>query len=162
MTNRSQERGESSNANELKVFWKRIWKLEVSAVVKNFVWKLGNNLLPTKELLVQKHIGQDPYCPFYLSNTESASHIIWECQSSKGVWQECSRRVQKLSMQVSDGFDFLFQLFSKLEDEAIVEEVTVARLIWIVGIPLSFAMSSLPPIRLLVWQRSRWSLTNSP
>lgn len=84
MTNRSQSRGECSYARDQTAVWKTIWSLGVSVVVKNFAWKVGNNLLPTKELLVQRHIGQDPYCPFCLLSTESICHILWECPSCCG------------------------------------------------------------------------------
>jgi hypothetical protein len=131
LTNRSLMEGECSSAAEQQGVWNTIWSLDVPEVVKNFAWKLGNNLLPTKERLVQRYIGQDLFFPFCLIHTESACHIMWECPSSVALWQECSRRVQKLALHVNDGLDFLQQILSKLEEAEVVEVLSVARLIWL-------------------------------
>jgi hypothetical protein len=55
--------GESSHAKEEEVFWKELWKLRAPAVVKNFVWKVGNELLPTKGNLFRRKVIQDMAYP---------------------------------------------------------------------------------------------------
>lgn len=131
MTRRVQEFGECSKTKENHDFWKAIWNLQAPAVLKNFVWKICNNLLPTKENLFRKHIVHDPLCPFCLVNTETTCHILWSCPSSVAVWQERSRRVQKISLVESEGVCFIKQLMAKLEVEEVEEALTVARLIWL-------------------------------
>jgi hypothetical protein len=37
--------GESSGAREEEEFWQELWKIETPAVVKNFLWKVGNNMI---------------------------------------------------------------------------------------------------------------------
>jgi ribosomal protein L37AE/L43A len=91
MARREQEIGECSQAGEQQDIWKLIWKLKVLAMLKNFAWKVGANLLPTKTNMVSRRIGDDPYCPICTSTFETISHIIWECPSSTAVWQECSK-----------------------------------------------------------------------
>lgn len=66
MQQRSQEMGESSSAGIHQELWKLVWKLPSPPVLKNFVWKVGNDLLPTNARLVQRHIRQDPLCPICL------------------------------------------------------------------------------------------------
>jgi len=66
--------------------WKTIWKLKVPAITKNFLWKICNNLLPTKENLFKKNIVQDPLCPFCRVDIETIGHILWSCPSSMAVW----------------------------------------------------------------------------
>lgn len=36
--------------------WKQIWKLPTPGVVRNFIWKLCSNILPTKDHLFRRHI----------------------------------------------------------------------------------------------------------
>jgi hypothetical protein len=91
------EKGECSKKAIYSEVWKKIWKLKVPGVKKNFLWKVGNNILPTKENLYKKKITQDPLCPICGLFSESVGHILWSCSSSVAVWQECSRRIQKLS-----------------------------------------------------------------
>jgi hypothetical protein len=83
--------GESSTAMVSRDFWKTIWNLHIPAVLKFFLWKACNNLLPTKENLYSKKIVQDPLCPLSLQASESVGHILWSCPSSVAAWQECGR-----------------------------------------------------------------------
>ncbi len=41
----NQSLGESSGAREEEEFWQELWKIETPAVVKNFLWKVGNNMI---------------------------------------------------------------------------------------------------------------------
>jgi hypothetical protein len=44
--------------------WKEIWKLKVPNVVKHFLWKALNNLLPTKTNLARKGLLKTPSAPY--------------------------------------------------------------------------------------------------
>jgi hypothetical protein len=95
MTSRSQSRGECSNVGDNMTVWNIIWRLGIPAAVKNFAWKVGNDILPMNELFVRRKIGYDPFCLFCLLCTESICHFF---PSSMAVWQECSCRIQKMVM----------------------------------------------------------------
>jgi len=84
-----------------EAFWTNLWRLPAPATIKNFVWKVGNELLSTKANLYKKHITQDPVCPICLQESEDVFHILWSCKSSMAVWQE--RKFQKLAVGVGDG-----------------------------------------------------------
>jgi hypothetical protein len=47
------------------------------------------------------------------------------------VWQESSKRPQKLALLARDGNELLSQFFEKLTDEEVVEAIMVARMIWL-------------------------------
>jgi hypothetical protein len=47
------------------------------------------------------------------------------------VWQESSRRVQKLSLVESGSLELLQQLMEKLEEDDFIEAVTLPRMIWL-------------------------------
>lgn len=107
MSSRAQERGECSSVQERTKVLKHVWKLKTTGVVKNFLWKLCSNALPTKDLLLRRHIVSDSTCPMCLTNPEIAWHMLWSCPAVVSVWLECSRRLQKLSLGESDGKGWL-------------------------------------------------------
>jgi hypothetical protein len=51
---------------------------------------------------------------------ESTGHISWSCPSAMGVWQECRRRVQKLSIMENDGYKLVQHLMEKLEESKVL------------------------------------------
>jgi len=76
MNQRQQGVGESSKHQEVQLFWKSLWQLPVQPAERNFVWKVCNNILPTKETLFRKGILDDPYCPLCLTQPETFSHSV--------------------------------------------------------------------------------------
>jgi hypothetical protein len=66
------------------------------------------------------------------------------------VWQKCSRRIQKLALEVSDGNGFLQQLIAKLDAEELVEVLTVERLIWLHRNSFVFSSDFTPPLHLVM------------
>jgi ribonuclease HI len=131
MAARSTDHGESSMAMSATEVWKQIWKFPAPGVVRNFVWKLCSNILSTKDQLFRRHIVQDPVCPMCSNAEDTLWHMVWTCPASVAVWQECSQRVQKLSLQEDDGLGWFLQIRERLEGEELVEAVTIARLLWL-------------------------------
>lgn len=63
--------GETSKERGADIRWRRIWELEVPNMVKIFLWKAADELLPTRKNLYQKKIVEDPYCLICLREEES-------------------------------------------------------------------------------------------
>jgi hypothetical protein len=59
MQHRNCSKGESSTRRQNEGVWKTIWTLSVPPVLKNFAWKVCQNILPTKANLFSKKIVQD-------------------------------------------------------------------------------------------------------
>lgn len=128
---KEQEEWESSNGGINRLFWKSLWAMNVPGVFKNFMWKVSLNLLPTKDNLYRKKIAQDPLCPICLRERETTGHILWGCRSSQAVWQESSRKIQKISLAEDDGMALLQALHEKLEEHDFIHVILVAQLIWL-------------------------------
>lgn len=61
------QRGECSSGgasiSDNSKWWKRIWKLQCSQKIKQFIWRLAHNSLPLKMNIKQKGIDLDTRCP---------------------------------------------------------------------------------------------------
>lgn len=149
MGTRQHRIGESSSAMQIREFWKFLWSRDISPTLKNFAWRMGNDLLPTKCSLFQKGILEDPHCPFCLEHIETIFHVLWSCPSSVAVWQESLRIIQKLALMDLDGRGLLIQLWNKLEAVEFDEALTTLRLIWFRQNAYVFDRGFSPPSQLI-------------
>jgi hypothetical protein len=85
----------------------------------------------TKEVLFRRHFVSDQLCPMCLIGHEITWHMVWACPDSVVVWQECSRRIQKVSSVEDDGISWFTQIRERLSGDDLIEAVTVARLLWL-------------------------------
>lgn len=76
---------ESSNSSNLP-FWKAIWKIKAPNSVRNFIWRLARDILPTRSRLERKGIILDTQCPLCCKNSETSSHLFMHCDMAKLVW----------------------------------------------------------------------------
>uniref|UniRef100_A0A803NYG4 Reverse transcriptase domain-containing protein n=1 Tax=Cannabis sativa TaxID=3483 RepID=A0A803NYG4_CANSA len=68
-------------------FWRSLWKLKIPPKVKNFMWRLVSNTLPTCLQLITKHVDISSNCPVCKCHPESASHAIISCSFASSCWQ---------------------------------------------------------------------------
>jgi ribonuclease HI len=125
------EEGSCSNTHVTQDLWKKVWSLKGSRVVKFFLWKACNDVLPTKEKLFKRKITPDPLCPICGSEPESTSHILWNCPAAQDVWSECNGKLQKRKCGGDDFMELLESLRQCLNEEEMHLMVTVARQIWL-------------------------------
>jgi len=106
ISRRAQEKGESSREAANCRIWKSIWRLRVPPVARHFCWKVCHNLLPTMVNLTAKKVVPNLECPICSREPETA--VI--------VWQESSKRIQKLGLMARDGKELLTLFIEKLDD----------------------------------------------
>lgn len=66
--------------------WKNIWKLQTPSKVKNFMWCLCQNALPTKDNLFRRKILPDPICPLCTHERETVEHLFLLCPWTSQIW----------------------------------------------------------------------------
>jgi hypothetical protein len=86
------EEGSSSAPRGDRAVW---WKLPVLPKVRNFLWKLTNNGLPTNANRRYRHLTVDGSCELCLHNSEDGFHAVKECPHAKGL-RFAMRRVWSL------------------------------------------------------------------
>jgi hypothetical protein len=104
-----------------------------------------NNVLPVTQNLFARKITLSSDCPIYFQEPETMVHSLWSCPSAMVVWQEGSRRIQKLALGANDGMELVRQLFAKLSIEEVGEALVTARLIWLRRNKAVFEHSFSPP-----------------
>jgi hypothetical protein len=60
-----------------------IWKAQLPNKIKNFMWRLAKNILPTRANLLKKVIHLDVSCPLCHSVDENAQHLSMHCNLVK-------------------------------------------------------------------------------
>lgn len=91
--------------------WKKLWKALVDERVKNFIWRLSKDILPTKYNLRKKGIRSDVSCPFCQLYPKSSLNLFRECDFSKRVFFSLP-----LGVHFSDGiwvFDWIFDFLER-------------------------------------------------
>lgn len=72
----------SSNPN-MHNLWKETWKAPVPSKVRNFMWRLAKNTLPTRANISKKGIYLDTSCPLCNEACETTEHMIRHCSIMK-------------------------------------------------------------------------------
>lgn len=68
--------------------WSKIWRMLIPHKARVFLWRLGRNNLPVKEALSHKGVNLTTNCSFYVTHSESAEHLFFNCHFAKKCWQE--------------------------------------------------------------------------
>ncbi|XP_030483709.2 uncharacterized protein LOC115700281 [Cannabis sativa] len=67
-------------------FWDKLWRLKVPPKVKDLLWRVASNCLPTKVQLRHRHVNIDSICPVCSSDSETILHRLVECSFPRACW----------------------------------------------------------------------------
>lgn len=66
--------------------WRSIWGLRVPNKVKNFLWRVCHEAIPTKSNLKRRHIIINSLCEQCWNEDETPLHALWSCCELSSVW----------------------------------------------------------------------------
>jgi ribonuclease HI len=75
-----------SSGHQTSRLWTEIWKATVPNRVKNFLWRLAKNILPTRDNLSKKGVQIENLCPLCNAEPETVDHIFLHCQIARLTW----------------------------------------------------------------------------
>ena len=78
MENQNQQ-PRQSDTHLLKPLWQGIWNLKVPSKVKNLIWRVAKNSLPTKQNLLRRKIIIINYSDQCQSQHEDVLHALYLC-----------------------------------------------------------------------------------
>uniref|UniRef100_A0A803PGT3 Reverse transcriptase domain-containing protein n=1 Tax=Cannabis sativa TaxID=3483 RepID=A0A803PGT3_CANSA len=84
---REKQKAETSNKSIARGWWKSVWQSSITPKMKNFVWRVCHNRLPSKSELVKRGIQLDSTCSGCWNREETIGHALWKCPRLKVVWQ---------------------------------------------------------------------------
>lgn len=127
---RENTQAEHSRAGLNRPIWKKIWKLNIPPKVRNFLWRAGSNILPTRENLRRHRVQVEPWCELCCQCRETVAHVLWECPLARNVWALCQGKVQKCPNTVQDFFSLFTMLVDRFSRQEIEQWATVSWSIW--------------------------------
>ncbi|KAM7262379.1 hypothetical protein ACFE04_021456 [Oxalis oulophora] len=87
--------------------WQRLWNLLIPPKIKEFVWRVYHNVLPSKIRLIQKGLTMDPTCLF-CSFEEDTLHVLLLCERAGAVWSYWDRNDLLQADSIRDLFVLVF------------------------------------------------------
>ncbi|MCH98629.1 ribonuclease H protein, partial [Trifolium medium] len=66
--------------------WRLIWRIKAPPKIKNFMWRLCRNCIPTRTRLLQKGVNCPNNCVLCDEEAEDNLHILIYCDTIKQVW----------------------------------------------------------------------------
>jgi hypothetical protein len=103
------------------IIWKILWKLDVSAKVKIYCWRILHGVLPLKAILFRRHIGDNGLCPVCNTADEDVLHMIFKCSEAENIWKGLGLfdMVQRAIVQGRSGSETLGALLSSNQGEVV-------------------------------------------
>jgi hypothetical protein len=97
--------------------WQHIWRMKIPPIVKNLLWRIGRNVLPTHSRLISRGINCSAHCSVYNDAAEDSLHVLFLCPRSVHCWQQA-----RLSDHVNAGLnnnnnitDIVFSILDRLD-----------------------------------------------
>lgn len=82
------DKSESFDSSSNKSWWKLMWALNILQKIRNFIYKICQNWIPTNYILSKTVIHIDYFYSKCIPNLTSPS--LWTCPSVKEIWKRCS------------------------------------------------------------------------
>ena len=106
----------SSSVENHKKFWKSLWQLQMPNKIKNFVWRVCNEALPTKMNLYHRHVTDSNICDLCGEFPEDTVHAIWTCKEVAGVWSSLDWFHQSVLVQPVNYRELLARFMPSQDD----------------------------------------------
>ncbi|KAF7807655.1 hypothetical protein G2W53_039816 [Senna tora] len=94
-----------------KLVWKRIWNMNVTLVVKNFMWRACRNILPTCVNLKGRGLAIDEKCFICNDSSETTLHALCDCSNVQGMWRD-----SRIGMGATNEMSFIEWLKGQMEN----------------------------------------------
>ena len=80
-----EERPGPSNTTQNEKSWETLWHVAVPAKIRNFLWRLAHNSIPTEDVRNKRNMSTHDRC-YVCGTTDSWKHSLIECSMARCVW----------------------------------------------------------------------------
>lgn len=77
---------QGENDASYRLFWNKLWSLQMPHKVTNFIWRVSKGCLPTASALAGKGVSINTRCPWCHNAEETDVHVLFSCEFAKTVW----------------------------------------------------------------------------
>ena len=93
------------------------------------LWRIGSNVLPTKNNLAIRIGTSDPNCVFCGREPKTATHLFFHCQVARVIWFGCSWGIRTDKMNIASNEDIL-KVVLNLDELSTLQMVVIIEAIW--------------------------------
>ena len=111
--------------------WTDIWQVQVPSKVRQFLWRLARQSIPTGDVRHQRHMAPDSRC-VVCGGLDSWKHSLIECHQARCVWALQSEEIVDFisSTQQQDARGWLHEAMNSLSHDVLVKMVVTMWAIW--------------------------------
>jgi hypothetical protein len=112
--------------------WDLIWKLKAPPKVKNFMWRVCRNVLPTRMRINDKGVNCISACSLCDASDEDSLHLFFRCPSSCNVWNmwEYFSDICNILNQEQNCAGIIFRVLQTLNADGAAEFCCILWSIW--------------------------------
>ena len=121
--------GSSYRPDGRRSCWQLIWSSDVPQTVRNFVWRVATNSLPTWKNKYVRGIETSELCPICATETEDSFHALCRCTFSRVLWDTMAGvwTLPSISMMLNTGKEWLLHALEPLPE---IERSMLLMLLW--------------------------------
>lgn len=93
--------------------WKRLWRIQTLPRVRNFLWKVCMNAVPTRANLAKRHIMADAICGMCGEEPETVDHALLHCREIAQIWYISPLRIDMRHHSGSSFKELLWETMDK-------------------------------------------------
>jgi hypothetical protein len=123
--------GQCSIPGKDKNILKTIWSLGVPNVVKMFIWRACNEVLPARRNMFRRKALEIKISPCCEVEEEDAIHALWLCPAAKDVWGCSSSYFHKFCFAGADFQGLFAYCMERCTKDELELMATTARRIWL-------------------------------
>lgn len=123
------EGGECSDNSKMKLISKTVWKLICPSKIKNFIWRVCKDILPTNVNL-RKHKIPAPINCDLCYGVESDGHVLWSCDVAVAMWEMSNLKIPRLEYIPQGFLDLLWLVMDAKPAHDLEAFATTAWFLW--------------------------------
>lgn len=111
--------------------WTSLWNIKVPSKLKNFIWRLCTDSIPTADVLHHRHMSTSSVCPFCAAE-DSWKHALIDCVMARSVWSLSSEElVEQMCNNLGlNAKNWMFKMHESLSQDEFIQMVVTMWAIW--------------------------------
>uniref|UniRef100_A0A0A8ZJV0 Reverse transcriptase zinc-binding domain-containing protein n=1 Tax=Arundo donax TaxID=35708 RepID=A0A0A8ZJV0_ARUDO len=124
--------GESSSATPTQLGeslnWQKLWRLSCPPKIKQFLWRLAHDILPTRMNIRRRGMDVDTRCPVCMRFDEDGCHCFLKCKFARHCWQDMNLDHIQLILAGLESAEQVLHHILGLEE---IEQIKICVLMWV-------------------------------